>query len=79
MPTKKFLPSSSSLTPKRQALQALAYSRAAIERLERFLLAAPDNTVPSWVFTRINQGASSLGVAVSFVVHKEKDKEEEKS
>lgn len=79
MATKKFLPSASSLTPKRQALQALAYSRAAIEKLELFLSKAPDDAVPAWVLTRINQGASSLGLAVSFVIHKEKRTEEDKS
>lgn len=79
-PRPRFRPSAASLTPRKQALQALGYCKAAIERLEQYLNEVTDeNEVPAWVLTRINQGASSLGVAVSFVMFRNKEKEERKS
>ena len=71
----QFKPSSASLTPKKQALQSLAYARKAIEKLETYLEAVGDDDVPSWVLTRVNQAASCFGQAVSFVKFKSSKRE----
>jgi hypothetical protein len=62
-----FQPSKVSLTPRRKALLALSYAKAAIEKLEAFLSGVDDTEIPAWVFTRINQAATCFGQAVSFV------------
>jgi hypothetical protein len=68
MPT--FKPSKASVTPKKKALLSLSYCRAAIDRLEAYLRSADDKDIPVWVLRKINQGASCLGQAVSFVSFK---------
>ena len=74
----KFKPSPASLTPKKQAKKSLAYAKAAIRQLEAYLdIVEDEEEVPSWVLTRINQGASCLGQGVSFVQFKT-DKKEKK-
>ena len=58
-----FQPSKVSLTPRRKALLALSYAKAAIEKLEAFLSGVDDTEIPAWVFTRINQAATCFGQA----------------
>ena len=72
----KFKPSSASITPRRKALLSLSYARAAIQKLETFLEEAEDGDIPVWVLTKINQGATCLGQAVSFVTFKASKKED---
>jgi len=72
----KFKPSKASLTPRKKALLSLGYAKAAITKLEAFLAGTEEGAVPAWVLTKINQGASSLGQAVSFVTFKASKKEE---
>jgi hypothetical protein len=74
-PMPQFKPSKASLTPKRKALLSLGYAKAAITQLEVFLQDTEEGEVPAWVLTKINQGASTLGQAVSFVTFKASKKE----
>lgn len=67
MSAAKFQPSTASLTPRRKALQDLAYIRAAVEKMEEHLTSTASEEVPTWVLTQINQGASCLGGALSFI------------
>lgn len=62
-----FKPSSASLTPKQQALKTLRYSKLALADLERRVRAADEDKIPSWALTRINQAATCLGQASSYL------------
>ena len=67
----EFKPSRVSLSSRGAALQYLAYARKALDRLERQLKALPDDEeLPHWVLERMNQAASCLGQAYSFVCHR---------
>jgi|ETNvirenome_6_85_1030632.scaffolds.fasta_scaffold01116_16 hypothetical protein len=71
----KFQPSKASLTPRKKALLTLKYAKKAVAMLEKYL--EGDGPVPTWVITKINQGASCLGAALSFVSFKTAKEEEE--
>lgn len=62
-----FKPSQASLTPRRQVLQTLKYARSAVSELEKQVKASDDDAIPSWALTRINQGATCLGQALSLL------------
>jgi len=75
----QFKPSKASLTPKKKALLSLGYARAAVEALEKHLKDSEDEAIPVWVLTKINQGATCLGQAVSFVSFTVAKKKKEKA
>ncbi|MAH47681.1 hypothetical protein CMI37_17810 [Candidatus Pacearchaeota archaeon] len=64
----QFKPSKASLTPKRQALMTLRYTKKAVASLEEFIEKSDD--VPGWVLTKINQSATCLGAALSYASFK---------
>jgi hypothetical protein len=67
----QFEPSPASITPRKKALLTLRYVRKAVDALEAQLLENEnEQAIPSWVLTRINQGASCLGSALSYVSFK---------
>ena len=69
----QFEPSPASLTPRKKALLTLQYIRKAAARLETYVEAAPEDEVPQWVLTRINQSGSGIGAAMSFLSFKQED------
>ena len=71
----KFQPSKASLTPRKKALLTLRYIRKAVDGLEVYLQG--EGPLPGWVITKINQGATCLGAALSFVSFKTSKDEEE--
>lgn len=73
----QFQPSKASLTPRNKALLTLRYIQKAVGLLEGYL--EGEGPIPTWVLTKINQSASCLGAALSFVSFKtDKKKTEEK-
>ena len=72
----QFKPSKSSITPEKQALIQLRYAQKAIEKLEAYLSGQREGAVPGWVLTKISQGATCFGGALTFVSFQESKKEE---
>lgn len=62
-----FKPSSASLTPKQQVLKNLKYCKLAVGELEKQIRASDEDYLPGWALTRINQAATCLGQAVSYI------------
>ena len=66
----KFQPSEASISPKQRVLRSLRYAKAAIAKLESVIEQADDEAIPPFVLSRVTQGATSFGQALSYVSHR---------
>ena len=66
MPT-DFKPSPASIDPRARALKSLRYAKKAIEVLEKYVEREP---LPDWALNKVNQAATALGSAVSYIRYK---------
>ena len=75
---RQFSPSPASLAPRARTLLTLRYIKKAAESVELYLEGVEEDAVPTWVLERINQAATSLGAALSFVSYREASKNKKK-
>ena len=68
MKKKQFQPSAASLDPRAKALKSLRYAKRAVGVLEAYVEREP---LPDWALNKVNQAATALGAAVSYIRYKE--------
>jgi hypothetical protein len=67
---RQFSPSSASISPRDRALSTLRYIKKAAESVETYIESTEGDAVPTWVLERINQSATALGAALSFISYR---------